>query len=463
MLPLQLVYFVALIVIGNLVFVCRTTNIIDPSRILISITLDENNNEILYEGFILLKSLQIFGKSLKKATVDLCIATDNENINPSLILKLQEFNVSSIRRQHRSQYAQSLNKLCSFESPLVSSFDYFLYLDADIFVARDPMPLITAFHKDDSILCGRPWDTFPNISYFPEFLGVPSPFFEYPLLEVINIGGYTYYGMCNTGMYFMRSTVALDLVIVAKQYLQKSITNTNFNSYIPFDPSYFGIDSVILWAAQYLLGRKVVVAPPALNYIAAAEDVLLRFVEPIHISSDTYSTHRIEDRYMDDEVIRVKDMSYTGPVIENNPADRYTTMTTVHTGTNPVNSFNSSSSLDKPNDSNSGTSYSSIISDSSNADCFTPGTHCDLQYGAPTLIHFSRGSHARFRYERDNASSGTTVRCSVSLVASTKLPVSIETSPLCDFFLPFYYEHNMTDAYSILCQFAQFLADIPYR
>lgn len=62
-----------------------------------------------------------------------------------------------------------------------------------------------------------------------------------------------------------------------------------FSSIETYSASFFGIDSVILWAAQHALGYSVQIVSPRLNYIAAAEDAVLPFVlrdeEQLRVSS----------------------------------------------------------------------------------------------------------------------------------------------------------------------------------
>jgi hypothetical protein len=104
-----------------------------------------------------------------------------------------------------SIFSSTLNKLCAFESyPALPEDSYIIYLDADIFVAADPIPVLKNILRNEyrmngftnDIFCGRPWKTFQDIQSFGEFLGF------YPeLMRIKNNmrtfdGGYTFYGMC---------------------------------------------------------------------------------------------------------------------------------------------------------------------------------------------------------------------------------------------------------------------------
>jgi hypothetical protein len=60
------------------------------------------------------------------------------------------------------------------------------------------------------------------------------------------------------------------------QYLHRAETDPLFQNTIPYAPSYLGVDSVILWAAQYSLRLHVSLLSARLNYIAPAENSVLR-------------------------------------------------------------------------------------------------------------------------------------------------------------------------------------------
>ena len=92
-------------------------------------------------------------------------------------------------------------------------------------------------------------------------------------------GGMTLYGMCNTGMYFMSSKHAKNLITIARAYLDKAMGMSEYTHTIPYAPSYFGVDSVILWAAQYYLNYTVDIVAPRLNYMAPVEGYMKKFID----------------------------------------------------------------------------------------------------------------------------------------------------------------------------------------
>lgn len=127
-------------------------------------------------------------------------------------------------------------------------------------------------------------DTFPNLANFEAFVGEKSKYLniqEIGLMETYNQGGFTYKGMCNTGMYFTTGAIAKKIVNKAYEYLNKAELHPEFG----FELSDFGIDSIVLWAAIYALQLEVILCDPLLNYIVPAENEILRFL-PIGKSSD---------------------------------------------------------------------------------------------------------------------------------------------------------------------------------
>jgi hypothetical protein len=299
-------------------------------RVIISINVDASSNEMVRESLRLLTSIQLFGGSLRYSRIHICLAHDEYSDVKSVLKKLNHFNVSHIQLSHRyslPSQSPSLNKLCCFEPKDLSDDMYLLYLDSDFFVARDPLPLLQFLidqlkNRNQGLLCGRPWDTFPDMVLFEDFVFGSHPNFEYghnsiinissekrpsgvnithststwrkvdksdggnwrPLMETYN-GGYTYFGMCNTGMYFMSGGVAKKLVSSAKHYLTRATNHPFFNKV--FRTKHFGIDSIVLWSAQFYLDLEIIICPPSLNFMVPIEKQMERFKD----SDDVYLFH----------------------------------------------------------------------------------------------------------------------------------------------------------------------------
>ena len=268
--------------------------LISSHDVVVSVALDAGSLEITREALRLFKSLNIFGGELKYARKIVCISHDGVFEDDRLLQDLKNLNVSEYHfspRYSLPERAPTLNKMCAFNPPGLRKSDYLLYLDADIVIAQDPLPLLSTYTplNHSELLCGRPWNTFPNINQFSNYVGeeIDTPFFDYPPLHTISEPGLTYYGLCNSGMYFMRATVATHMHATALLYLEKSITDHHFRITIPYAPSYNGIDSVILWAAQYALQYTVTILSPRLNLMAPVEKRLEKYLH----------TQEEQDRY----------------------------------------------------------------------------------------------------------------------------------------------------------------------
>ena len=279
---------VLLLAIGLIASLPRAADGVEAHEVVVSLAVDASNVEIQYEAIRLLTSLQLNGGTLSTSRTAVCISYDGEDettINPQLLASLQPFNLSSIRYSKRyslPDFSPSLNKLCALDPPGVHDDDYLLYLDADIFVVSDPLVPLTRWVHQADVVCGRPWNTFHGLGSedFFEFVQVPTVFDDgqYPQLEAY-AGGITMYGMCNTGVYFMPALVAQAMVAAARVYLVRAANTPRFSGMDVYSPSSFGIDSVILWAAQYSLNYTVAIAPTTLNFMAPTEHFMPKFLQ----------------------------------------------------------------------------------------------------------------------------------------------------------------------------------------
>lgn len=268
---------------------------IDPVRLVVTTNVDLQSNKTIYESLRLLQSLRLFGGLLSNARVMVALSSggrqNKDEISPTFLRHLlaDYANLNVTTTYYRKslplpRFAPSLNKLNCFNPPGLHDDDLMIYLDADIFIADDPVRVIDNLLQESNysdILCARPWDTFPGIKDFPHFAGDPDSLLfvekEMNLIQTLS-GGYTYNGMCNTGMYIMKGSVAKLLHKSALSYLSRAQMKwhpTIEPHHVPFTTTYFGIDSIVMWAAQHELKLRVFAIPSTLNWIAAAEDLLL--------------------------------------------------------------------------------------------------------------------------------------------------------------------------------------------
>lgn len=182
---------------------------INARNVVVSVAIDAESPEIMREGLRLFLSIEMFGESLKNARRSVCISHSGAMpVEPAFLRQLKALNVSDIYTSQRYSLpdaAPTLNKLCAFEPRLLNADDYLLYLDADIFVATDPLPLLAAHAPlaPTTVLCGRPWDAMKgDMHMFPDFVGDVGRgmnFYQREILETLSEPGFSFYGTCNTG------------------------------------------------------------------------------------------------------------------------------------------------------------------------------------------------------------------------------------------------------------------------
>lgn len=260
-----------------------------PQEVVVSVAIDAESLEIQREGLRLLQSLALFGGMLQEARVSVCVSHSGRDgpRDQRLLKDLRRMNITDVYFSTRFSLphaAPTLNKLCAFEPRIMGEGDHLLYLDADVFVAADPLPLLSTHAplNDSTVLCGRPWNVMNGaMEQFPHFvgnIGARADRFDRVLLETLAAPGTSFPGTCNTGVYFMRAAAARGLLRSARAYLHKAQTDPVFRDVVPFSPTYNGIDSIILWAAQYELDYEAIIFSPRLNWMAAAEPYYARYL-----------------------------------------------------------------------------------------------------------------------------------------------------------------------------------------
>jgi hypothetical protein len=320
----------------------------NPQEILVSITIDVNNEEVLREGVRLFLSIVQFGGSLKSSVLDICLvdkvrSQDSSDKVTQLITYFGSFGIQSLNSRGRldpdyfprSNYSQTINKLCSFEAieDYRKTFDlkYFLYLDADLFILQDPLPLLEKElfpnGKEETVYCSRPWNAFAELEYFTDFVFYQPHLYSdthsarlknslmralfrsfpeetdsmktetnndfFPFLETVSPGGRSLHGLCNTGLYFMNIITAEQVYRDSLYYLsivedfaisattnREDITSQEKEKILNFyNNKHTMIDSLIIWAAILYRDYLVRLLPIEMNLIVPAGDYLLPFLQ----------------------------------------------------------------------------------------------------------------------------------------------------------------------------------------
>ena len=132
---------------------------IKAEEVVVSLSIDSSSLEVQREALRLLTSLFLFGGTLKEAHISICINYDEDIpldvakkeshvlVEQILLLEFENLLIDYSRSLPYPEYALSLNKMCAFAPNIDDGHEikYLLYLDADIFVAQDPLPFLQQY------------------------------------------------------------------------------------------------------------------------------------------------------------------------------------------------------------------------------------------------------------------------------------------------------------------------------
>jgi hypothetical protein len=275
-----------------------STHSLLPSRLFITTTIDISNEEIVREGLRLIQSIRSFAGEMNDAFLEVGVVYQERDslLEQNVVKSLNHLNVSIRYCQsvQRPRYSPTLNKFCSFHDIPAEKYDYFLYIDADMFIVYNPVPLfssvllqLTEQGKPYDIYCGRAWNALTEMNYFPaliDYYNITGYNFtdENAFASTISPGGTTFQKACNTGLYFMPTKQSNRM----SQYIHSHILPTYQGFYnktlIPlYDEGNYMVDSFVLWVAQYALHLDTFILPIQFNYLVAVEDYILS--HPLHL------------------------------------------------------------------------------------------------------------------------------------------------------------------------------------
>ena len=158
--------FLCLICVLLALLQCAADSQLLPEEVVVSMSIDSTSLEIQREALRLLTSLHFFGGGLRQSTIFICInhVVENESSPEEIemstrvlqeqiyLLDFERLIISFSKSLPYPTYSPSLNKMCAFtphinplndeESNFFESVKYMLYLDADVFIASDPLPIL---------------------------------------------------------------------------------------------------------------------------------------------------------------------------------------------------------------------------------------------------------------------------------------------------------------------------------
>lgn len=117
---------------------------------------DVSKPSIVTDSLLLFRSIRLFGGSLNEATLLACVIVDPSHalLDDELLAQFAELGVQlDFARQVNAPFAKTLNKFSAFTRDTVKRHDHFLWLDADVLVMQDPLPLLSSQLLSDKIYC----------------------------------------------------------------------------------------------------------------------------------------------------------------------------------------------------------------------------------------------------------------------------------------------------------------------
>jgi hypothetical protein len=260
--------------------------LIKPKQLMIGTVVDTTNAEIVRDAFLMMKSMRYFGATLNDATLVVGITGQpGSNEDNSVTARVAAIGAQIVFiPQSTAGHAKTLNKFRLFEAFDSTSYDYFLWLDADLVVFQDAMPFLHLHQYPGSVECVPDFYSYlrryPNVNTSTEYWNAAQPSFH-----LLGDGETAPHGLCNTGVLY------LDSLSLAKfnSGLQAVLSNT---TYMDLHGKDRFVDSLIFTQVVNTLGIEVTVLPHALNYMALfeieiQEELLPHDIVLAHMLSDT--------------------------------------------------------------------------------------------------------------------------------------------------------------------------------
>lgn len=254
---------------------------------LVATVIDVTSTDIVRDAINLLKSIRIFGGSLNRATILVGIIGESDksllddNLLSTLVALHPEIHfLGSVT----GRLAKTLNKFKAFDVFDSTKYDYFLWLDADITVFRDPMPFLHMHKYPGEVECVP--DFYSYMRRFPsvnQSAGYWNP--SLPTSYLLGEGEVAPNGICNTGVLFFDSLS----LSTFKEGLHEVLSN---DTYMEAHGKDRFVDSLIFTKIVNEADMEVTILPHSMNYMALfeielQEEIILTDIVFAHFVSDT--------------------------------------------------------------------------------------------------------------------------------------------------------------------------------
>lgn len=132
-------------------------DMLDPRDLMIATVVDPSSSEIIRDSLTLIRSMRLHGGRTNEATFLVCFTVNDGvlDVDTNLIDSFTELGVELrfISAARPPSIARTMNKFNAFREYDFNRFSHFLWLDADMVVFDDLMPLLRRHLYPGSIEC----------------------------------------------------------------------------------------------------------------------------------------------------------------------------------------------------------------------------------------------------------------------------------------------------------------------
>ena len=132
-------------------------DMLDPRDLMITTVVDPSSSEIIRDSLTLLRSMRLHGGTTNQATFLVCFTvTDRiQEVDPNLFASFTELGAELrfISEAKPASIARTMNKFNAFREYDFNRYSHFLWLDADMVVFEDLMPVLRRHQHPGSIEC----------------------------------------------------------------------------------------------------------------------------------------------------------------------------------------------------------------------------------------------------------------------------------------------------------------------
>jgi hypothetical protein len=122
----------------------------------VAAVVDVSKPAIVADALLLFRSIRVFGGTFSDSSLLALVVVDPARalLDDDLLQKFSALGVQlDFARQVNAPFARTMNKFSAFFRGQSRRFDHFLWLDADVLVLDDPLPLFPAQLQEGRVYC----------------------------------------------------------------------------------------------------------------------------------------------------------------------------------------------------------------------------------------------------------------------------------------------------------------------